>query len=254
METRTRTHGWRAAALLATLAPLVAACGGHGGVSDGRLGAAAPRMPQGSHLVISTDNGVRLRPADGDRVALAPHVTTHWSRSDRTWALDLSCTDREGHEDPACPRMPVIAVPSGTSVTVTARNAGVDAVGVGAELDLTTVNGDVTVTRSGRDDAPVRLVTRNGSVRTEALRSGRLHAETVNGDVTVASATSPAGLTAATTNGSVRVTLPRDAPGYLTTATARNGRSSVTVPAAESGAGHEMSLSTVNGDVTAARG
>ncbi|MEV6265020.1 DUF4097 family beta strand repeat-containing protein [Streptomyces sp. NPDC051784] len=250
-----RTHGWRSAALLAAFAPLVAACGGHGGVPDGRLGASAPpRMSQGSHLVISTDNGVRLRPADGDRAAIAPHVTTHWSRNNRTWALDLSCADREGHEDPACPRMPVIAVPSGTSVTVTARNAGVDAVGIGAELDLTTVNGDVTVTRSGRDDASVRLVTRNGSVRTEALRSGRLHAETVNGDVTVASATSPAGLTAATTNGSVRVTLPHDAPGYLATATARNGRSSVTVPEAAKGSGHEMSLSTVNGDVTAARG
>ncbi|WP_406464674.1 DUF4097 family beta strand repeat-containing protein [Streptomyces sp. NBC_00111] len=254
MDTRAFTHGRRLAALLAVV-PLAAACGGgHDGNLGGRPGPEPPALSRGTHLLITTDNGVRLRPADGERAATDRHVTSRWFRHDDTWTLDLTCTDHGGQDRPDCPRMPVVAVPAGTSVTVTARNAGVDAVGVEAELDLTTVNGDVTVARSGRDDASVRLVTRNGSVRTSTLHSVRLHAETVNGDVTIGSATSPAGLTALTTNGSVRVALPHDSPGYRTTATARNGRTSVTVPGPTGGTGHAMSLTTVNGDVTAARG
>lgn len=254
MSIRTFAPGRRLAALLLPLVPLAVACGGQDRAPDGRLGLAPPALSRGAHVVITTDNGVRLRPGDGDRAAVAPHVTSDWSRGDGTWTLDLSCTDRDGHEDPACPRMPVVTVPPGIPVTVTARNAGVDAAGIEAELDLTTVNGDVTVTRSGRDDASVRLTTRNGSVRAEALRSGTLHAVTVNGDVTIGSSAAPGSLTAATTNGSVRVELPRDAPAYRTTATARNGRTTVTVPGATDKAGHAMALSTVNGDVTASRG
>ncbi|MFJ8886850.1 DUF4097 family beta strand repeat-containing protein [Streptomyces sp. NPDC102402] len=253
MDTRTLGHGWPLAALLAVV-PLTAGCGGgHDGGPDGRLGLSPPGLSPGSHLLITTENGVRLRPAEGDRATADRHVTSGWSRHDDTWTLDLACEDDDGRDLPGCPRMPVVGVPAGTSVTVTARNAGVDAAGIEAELDLTTVNGDVTVTRSGRDDATVRLTTRNGSVRAGTLRSAHLHAETVNGDVAIGNATSPAGLTALTTNGSVRVSFPHDAPAYRTTATARNGRTSVTVPSATDKAGHEMSLSTVNGDVTAAR-
>lgn len=108
--------------------------------------------------------------------------------------------------------MPAVGVPAGVSVTVTARNAGIDVAGVASALDLTTVNGDVTVARSGLDDATVRLATRNGSVRAGTLKSAHLHAETVNGDVTLGSTTSPSRLDAATTNGSVRVALPTTRP------------------------------------------
>ncbi|MEU1350959.1 DUF4097 family beta strand repeat-containing protein [Streptomyces sp. NPDC005795] len=258
MNLTTFTHRSRWAALLAAV-PFLAACGGDPGAG---LDGAPSDLGRGSHLVITTDNGVRLRPAEGDGAVIEARIDSRWSHRDDTWVLDLSCPgdeepapDEQGdHEDGQCPRMPVVGIPVGVPVTVTARNAGIDVVGVETALDLTTVNGDVTVARSGLDDATVRLVTHNGSVRAGTLSSARLHAETVNGDVTLGSTTSPARLDAATTNGSVRVSLPRDAPEYAADATTRNGRTAVAFPFAMERNGHNMTLTTVNGDVTATRG
>ncbi|MFD0311161.1 DUF4097 family beta strand repeat-containing protein [Streptomyces sp. NPDC127119] len=256
MDATTTTRARSLVALLAVV-PLVAACGGgHDGNDDeGAWGAAAlPAVARGADLVITTDNGVRLRPADGDRVGVGGHIRHEWSHRDDTWVLDLSCPkqDTDGQESgQECARMPEVDVPKGTSVTVSARNAGIDVAGVSAALDLTTVNGDVTVTRSGRKDAAVRLATRNGSVRAGTLRADDVHAETVNGDVTLDCATSPDGVGALTTNGSVRVMLPHDAPAYRIAATTDNGRPSVTVPSGDENDDHSMTLTTVNGDVTA---
>ncbi|MFB4421731.1 DUF4097 family beta strand repeat-containing protein [Streptomyces sp. QL37] len=253
MDITAFTHRSRWAALLAAV-PLLAACGGDPGA---RLDGAPPALGRGSQLVITTDNGVRLRPAGDDRAVTEARIESRWSHRDDTWVLDLSCPrpDKDGdHEDGPCPRMPSVGIPAGVPVTVTARNAGIDVAGVATALDLTTVNGDVTVTRSGLGDATVRLATRNGSVRAGALSSARLHAETVNGDVTLGSTTAPSRVDAATTNGSVRVALPADAPAYVVDATTRNGRTSVAFPSASERNGHDMTLATVNGDVTAKRG
>ncbi|MFJ2261763.1 DUF4097 family beta strand repeat-containing protein [Streptomyces sp. NPDC087844] len=260
MDAMTTTRA-RCLVALTAIVPLVAACGGgHDGNDDeGAWGAAAqPAVARGADLVITTDNGVRLRPADGDRVGVEGRVRHEWSHRDDTWVLDLSCPeqDTDGQESgrasgQKCARMPEVDVPEGTSVTVSARNAGIDVAGVFAALDLTTVNGDVTVTRSGRKDAAVRLETRNGSVRAGTLRAADVHAETVNGDVTLDCATSPDGVGALTTNGSVRVMLPHDAPAYRVAATTDNGRPSVTVPTGAGDEDRSMTLTTVNGDVTA---
>ncbi|MET7454061.1 hypothetical protein ABZT03_19690 [Streptomyces sp. NPDC005574] len=243
----TTTYVRRLAVALAVL-PLVGACGG-GGDSD-PAGDDGPVGRAGTRLVITTDNGVRLRPADGDRVDVQRGVGHHFTHDGDTWVMDLSCARHDEHDD-GCPRMPEVDVPSGTSVTVTARNAGIDAAGVSGALDLTTVNGDVTVTRAGDEDATVRLSTRNGSVRAVALRAGALHAGTVNGDVVLTCATPPTGVSALTTNGSVSVLVPRDAPAYRVTARTDNGRPSVTLPTDGAGDDRTMTLTTVNGDVGA---
>ncbi|MFE4451942.1 DUF4097 family beta strand repeat-containing protein [Streptomyces sp. NPDC056796] len=243
----TRGRRW---ALLAVV-PLVAACGGDPGA---RLDGPPPSLEPGSRLVITTGDGVSLRPADGDRAVTGTGTDSRWSRRGDTWVLRLSCPRHGGQDEGPCPRMPTIGVPAGVHVTVDARNAGIDVAGVAAGLDLTTVDGDVTVTRSGLGDATVRLTTRNGSVRAGTLSSAGLHAGTVNGDVTLSGATSPSRLTAATTNGSVRVTLPHDAPAYTVEAATRNGRTSVDIPPATEGGGHAMTLTSVNGDVSATRG
>ncbi|MGW2839809.1 DUF4097 family beta strand repeat-containing protein [Streptomyces sp. NPDC001493] len=257
----------RLAPLLAVL-PLLAACDGHDG--DFRThpeAVTAPDLGGDTRLVITTENGVRLRPADGERAATDQRIRARWSHRGDTWVLDLTCRDADGDDgdgddgdrdgdsarDGACPRMPSVDVPAVASVTVTARNAGIDVAGVASPLDLTTVNGDVTVVRSGRDGATVRLTTRNGSVRAGDLRSGRLDAGTVNGDVTLANATAPSPLTAATTNGSVRVSLPHTAPAYRVAATTRNGTTSVTLPTTADATGPGLTLRTVNGDATATR-
>ncbi|MFF7362442.1 DUF4097 family beta strand repeat-containing protein [Streptomyces sp. NPDC008125] len=263
----------RLAPLLVVL-PLLAACDGHDGDFRTRPDAVtAPDLGGDARLVITTENGVRLRPADGDHAVTDRQVQARWSHRGDTWVLDLTCRDadgddrhgddrdgddrdgddRDGDRDGACPRMPVVDVPAVDSVTVTARNAGIDVAGVASPLDLTTVNGDVTVVRSGRDGATVRLTTRNGSVRTGDLRSGRLNAGTVNGDVTLANATAPSPLTATTTNGSVRVALPHTAPAYRVAATTRNGTTSVTAPTTTDATGPSLTLRTVNGDATATR-
>ncbi|MEU1455882.1 DUF4097 family beta strand repeat-containing protein [Streptomyces avermitilis] len=250
MDTTRSTHKWRLAALLAAV-PLVAACGsGHGTDTDLRTAGAQPMTSRGSQLVITTDNGVRLRPADGDRVTADRHIRGRWTHQGDTWVLSLSCPARTDG-DRECPRMPEVDVPAGSSVSVSARNAGIDVAGVSATLDLATVNGDVTVTRSGERDGTVRLATRNGSVRAESLRAVRLHAETVNGDVVLGCAGSPHHVSASTTNGSVRVTVPHDAPAYRVSARTDNGRPTVSVPTAGPAADRGMTLTTVNGDVTA---
>ncbi|MFD7713411.1 DUF4097 family beta strand repeat-containing protein [Streptomyces sp. NPDC059785] len=247
---RTRTRTRRLAAALAVL-PLAAACGGHDADARALPADAPPELSAAAHLVITTDNGVRLRPSDDDQVVTDRHVHADWSHRDGTWVLDLSCAD--GDFGRACPRMPEVDVPEGASVSVSARNAGIDVAGVPGALDLTTVNGDVTVTHSGERTGRARLVTRNGSVRVGELRAARLHAETVNGDVDLGCATSPASVTGSTTNGSVRVTVPHDSPAYRVTARTDNGSPSTRLPTAGADDDHSMRLTTVNGDVAAAR-
>lgn len=236
------------------LLPLAGACSDDdGGGGDGTGAPGALRVAAtGEQVVIATDNGLRLRPADGRRVTVDDRVDAHWSHHGDVWTLDLSCDDRTaGRQE--CPRMPYVEIPDGVGVTATARNAGVDAAGVSAALDITTVNGDVTVTRSGRDDADVRLSTRNGSVRATAVAAGALHAATTNGDVVLGCATVPSGVSATTVNGSVDVTVPHDSPAYRVTASTDNGRTSVAVPVRDADRDHTMTLSTVNGDVGARR-
>ncbi|MFC8362593.1 DUF4097 family beta strand repeat-containing protein [Streptomyces griseorubiginosus] len=238
-------------ALLALL-PLAGACGGH----DGGGGAHAPQILSGAaagrQVVIATDNGLRLRPADGDQVTVDDRVGEHWSHHDDVWTLDLTCDDRAAH-DGDCPRMPYVEIPDGVRVTATARNAGVDVAGVTATLDITTVNGDVTLTRSGREGADVRLSTRNGSVRATGVAAHRLYAATTNGDVVLGCAAVPTGVTATTVNGSVDVTVPHDSPAYRVAASTDNGRATVAVPGRRPDRNHAMTLTTVNGDVTARR-
>ncbi|MFE7168136.1 DUF4097 family beta strand repeat-containing protein [Streptomyces sp. NPDC057616] len=207
----------------------------------------------GNRLIVTTDNGLRLRPADGDRVTTQDGVKADWSHHGRTWVLDLITCDDGSGKDAGCPRMPSVGVPDGMDVTARARNAGVDVAGIAAALDITTVNGDVAATDAGRGDGAVRLSTRNGSVRTTALKARRVAATTTNGDVVVACADAPPHVTATTTNGSVDVTVAGDVPAYAVTAATVNGRTTVTVPTRDASHGPAMSLTTVNGDVAARR-
>ncbi|MFE3034794.1 DUF4097 family beta strand repeat-containing protein [Streptomyces canus] len=236
------------------LLPLAGACSDdHDGTSGGPPAAGALRVAgSGEQVVIATDNGLRLRPADGHGVTVDDRVDEHWSHHGKVWTLDLSCAHRTTG-DAACPRMPYVEIPDGVSVTATARNAGVDVAGVAAALDITTVNGDVTVTRSGRDDADVRLSTRNGSVRATSVEARQVHAATTNGDVVVGCAAVPSGVSAATVNGSVDVTVPHDSPPYRVSASTDNGRATVAVPVRDADRSHRMTLTTVNGDVDARR-
>ncbi|MGQ4510789.1 DUF4097 family beta strand repeat-containing protein [Streptomyces sp. DW26H14] len=261
-----RLHGTGAAfgGLCAALAVTLTGCGGGGGPAVARPGhgdvrapgaSAAPSAPVGSpspapsdRLVVRTANGVRLRPAAGGRASVHGAADGHWSHHDGVWVLDLTCPGSG-----PCARMPTVEVPAGLPVTVAARDAGIDVAGLTGGLSLSTVNGDVTGTGVGASGASVALATRNGSVRATGLAAASLTASTVNGDVVLGCAHAPGSVNAATTNGSVDLTVPRGAPAYAVRAATRDGRSRIDVPTRGGGAG-TLTLRTVNGDVTASEG
>jgi DUF4097 and DUF4098 domain-containing protein YvlB len=199
-------------------------------------------------LVVTTENGVRLRPADDGRTSVLGAADGHWSHHGDVWVLDLTCPGSG-----SCARMPTVEVPAGTPVTVSARNAGIDVAGLRGSLNLSTVNGDVTSTGAGDSGAPVTLATRNGSVRATGMAAASLSASTVNGDVVLGCTHAPGSVSATTTNGSVGLTVPRGARAYAVSATSRNGQSRIDLPTRRSGP-VDLTLRTVNGDVTASEG
>ncbi|MFD7921613.1 DUF4097 family beta strand repeat-containing protein [Streptomyces sp. NPDC059740] len=254
MRTSTGRAPLAAAGGLLLLALGTAGCAGtdSGTVPHGPPGASPGRrqLPAGGHLIVTTEGGVRLVGSAGHGVTVAGGTKADWSGEGATRTLDLPCgqADRD-----ACSGVSVVHVPSDASVTVRARTAGVDVSDVHGSLDLTTVDGDVTVEDAGRSHGTDRLTTRNGSVRVVGLGGGRIEAQTVNGDVELACATSPTAVRGVTRNGSVRLALPATAPSYLTEATTVNGTATVEVPA-RGADGHRLTLRTVNGDVEAHRG
>lgn len=225
-----------------------------GGAHLVRRGFRTASLTQGSRLVITTQGGVRVIGTDDDHLTVDEAVLAHGDGDGGTYSLDLPCDEGDDRAKVNCGGMPLVRVPSGVTLTVRARNAGIDVSDVRGALSLSTVNGDVTVQDAGTKSARQHLVTRNGSVRATGLKGAGIEAETVNGDVDLGCAHSPGTLDGVTRNGSVRVTLPSDAPAYATDAQTVNGRSTTNIPSDASDHTHRLSLRTVNGDTEARRG
>ncbi|MEU2026768.1 DUF4097 family beta strand repeat-containing protein [Streptomyces sp. NPDC016469] len=241
--------------LLAGCALLVLTACGHGRADERGAEFRTAPLAWDARLVITTQGGVRVVGTDGDHVTVDDSVLAHGDGDGDTYTLDLPCDEGDDRARDNCGGMPLVRVPAGVTLTVRARNAGIDVSDVGGALSLSTVNGDVTVQDSGAKGARQHLVTRNGSVRATGLRGLDIGAETVNGDVDVQCATAPDTLDGVTRNGSARVTLPADAPAYATDAHTVNGRSTSDIPVAErSDHAHRLTLRTVNGDTEARRG
>ncbi|MER5481501.1 DUF4097 family beta strand repeat-containing protein [Streptomyces sp. NPDC002734] len=214
-------------------------------------------LADGSRLLVTTEGGVRIAGTDDDSVTVDEATPARWDVDAATPTLDLLCDQGDRRTRENCGGMPVVHVPAGVTLTVRARNAGIEVDGVRGPLTLTTVNGDVTVHDSGTKGARQHLVTRNGSVRADGLAARGVSAETVNGDVDLLCTTSPGTLDGVTRNGSVRVTLPADGPPYETDASTVNGRTVVDVPAPATDSAdprHRLTLRTVNGDTEVRRG
>jgi hypothetical protein len=214
-------------------------------------------LADGSRLLVTTAGGVRIVGTDEERVSVEEATPARWDLDAAVPTLDLLCDQGDRRTEENCGGMPLVHVPVGITLTVRARNAGIEVDGVRGELTLSTVNGDVTVHDSGTRSTRQHLVTRNGSVRADGLAAGGVSAETVNGDVDLLCTTSPATLDGVTRNGSVRVTLPAGGPPYETDASTVNGRTVVDVPApAADSADHRrrLTLRTVNGDTEVHRG
>ncbi|MGW2474857.1 DUF4097 family beta strand repeat-containing protein [Streptomyces sp. NPDC001665] len=256
------TSSWSGAnglAALAGCALLVLTACGHGGADPRSGDFRTASLARGDRLVITTQGGVRVVGTDGDHVTVDDSVLAHGDDAHGddgdTYTLDLPCDESDDRARANCGGMPLVRVPAGVTLTVRARNAGIDVSDVRGGLSLSTVNGDVTVQDAGTKDARQHLVTRNGSVRATGLKGAGVEAETVNGDVDLGCATSPDTLSGVTRNGSARVTLPAGTPAYATEAHTVNGRSTSDIPAAEpSDRTHRLTLRTVNGDTEARLG
>jgi hypothetical protein len=226
-----------------------------GTVHGTREGFEKAALADGSRLVITTQGGVRVVGTDDDSVTVDDETLARLDGDGSTRTLDLPCDGSDDRARENCAGMPLVHVPTGVTLTVRARNAGIDVSGVRGALSLSTVNGDVTVQDSGTKGARQHLVTRNGSVRATGLEARGVGALTVNGDVDLLCTTAPDTLDGVTRNGSVRVTLPADAPPYDTDASTANGRSAVDIPAADTADHrHRLTLRTVNGDTEVRRG
>jgi len=218
---------------------------------------AAFQLASAQRLLIVTDGGVALRAgAAGAAGAVSVDVggaggsvVSSWHRTVSEATLSLTCPADPAPGSGPCPAITQVSVPRNAAVTVRARNAGVSATGLDGPLNLSTVNGDVTVVSAGAAGAPVQLTTRNGSVRASGLRAPTLAAWTVNGDVDLTWASAPSQVTATTTNGSLDLVLPADCPQYAITARTRNGQPRLGLPT-DSASADRMALTTVNGDIT----
>ncbi|MGW0605367.1 DUF4097 family beta strand repeat-containing protein [Streptomyces sp. NPDC002640] len=214
-------------------------------------------LADGSRLLVTTEGGVRIVGTDDDQVSVDEATPARWDADAAVPTLDLLCDRGDRRTEDTCGGMPLVQVPAGVTLTVRARDAGIEVDGVRGGLTLTTVNGDVTVHDSGTRGARQHLETRNGSVRAGGLAARGVSAETVNGDVDLRCTTSPGTLDGVTRNGSVRVTLPADGPPYDTDASTVNGRTVVDVPAPAGGSAdhrRRLTLRTVNGDTEVRRG
>ena len=213
-------------------------------------------LASSQRLTVVTDGGVDLHAGPSGEVAVTPDasgsaVVSHWHTAGAQAELDLSCPTDPPSGGRACAETVALSVPTGTAVTVQARNAGVTATGLSGPLNLATVNGDVAVVADGGASTgePVQLTTRNGSIHASGLRAPTLSAFTVNGDVDLGWAVAPGQVTAETTNGSIDLTMPAAAPSYALSAGTQHGGVNLGVPS-DPGSSNRLTLNTVNGSVT----
>lgn len=135
----------------------------------------------------------------------------------------------------------VVKVPAGVRFEASTVNGDIDAVGLGSDATVTTVNGSVLVEAGGSATAS----TVNGGVRATFGRAdwnGRLRLATVNGDVTVSLPRDAAfGVEASTLNGDIVSDFPVTVSGRLRKQSLR-GR------VGEPGS-RQLDLTTVNGGI-----
>lgn len=143
-----------------------------------------------------------------------------------------------------------VKVPAGVRFNGRTVNGDVEAAGLGADADLSTVNGSINVTAAG----VVQARTVNGSINAamgQANWSNELSFSTVNGTIAlVFPASLSAELRAETLNGDVNSDFPLNVQSVQEERRGRPKRVQATIGAG----GRTLSLKTVNGDIQLRRG
>ncbi|MBD0327279.1 MAG: DUF4097 family beta strand repeat protein [Pyrinomonadaceae bacterium] len=143
-----------------------------------------------------------------------------------------------------------VKVPAGVRFNGRTVNGDVEAAGIGADVDVSTVNGSINVTAAG----VVQAKTVNGSINAamgQANWSSELSFSTVNGTIAlVFPANLSAELRAETLNGDVNSDFPLNMQSVQEERRGRPKRIQATIGAG----GRTLSLKTVNGDIQLRRG
>lgn len=139
-----------------------------------------------------------------------------------------------------------VTVPADVAVSGSTSNGAITISGVDGTVSVTTSNGSVTL-----DDlsAITDVTTSNGSITGNRLASGVFSAATSNGSVDLSFTESPTSLDVSTSNGTVDVTLPQDAPAYALDTTTSNGKVEAEIRTDPS-ASDTIVIETSNGDIS----
>jgi len=139
-----------------------------------------------------------------------------------------------------------VMVPAGVEVFGSTSNGAVVLTGVEGLVDVTTSNGAISL-----EDVTSSVVARtsNGAISGEGLSSDEFDVATSNGRITLMFAAAPSSLSARSSNGTIDVLLPADAPPFAVETSTSNGRVRADIRTDPAAPG-SISLQTSNGDIT----
>lgn len=139
-----------------------------------------------------------------------------------------------------------IRMPSDVSVSGSTSNGSITAEVLDEPVSVTTSNGTINVVDLS---APVVLRSSNGDVIALEMSSQEVDASTSNGRVQFEFDAAPSSVQARSSNGTIVVILPPDAPAYAVDASTSNGEV-VTDVRTDPASADTIALETSNGDVT----
>jgi DUF4097 and DUF4098 domain-containing protein YvlB len=141
-----------------------------------------------------------------------------------------------------------VTVPAGVSVRARSSSGDITATGLTSSFDLGTSSGDITAS-GGAGSA--RLSTSSGDVHATALGAATVDARTSSGSVTVGLTVVPEKVSAHSSSGDVRITVPDGPTAYRVSASTSSGDSSVRVRT-DPTSPRRISASTSSGNVIVA--
>lgn len=202
-------------------------------------------------IAVSAPNaGIRVTPSTDDRV----HVdATGWHSGPRpTLTVDTQggTTTIHGRCGSAwlslCYLEITISAPPTADLTVASTNGAIGVSGLVGSVSIQTTNGTIDTRNLG---GTLDLQTTNGAIRASACESDDVTARTTNGAVDLHFTRAPGTVKAGSTNGSITVSVPRDA-SYFIDAHTVNGRVDTNDIGSDRKSDRTITAETVNGGIT----
>lgn len=139
-----------------------------------------------------------------------------------------------------------VTLPSGVEVSGSTSNGPISLTALDGPVRVTTSNGPITLEAVSSDTS---LRTSNGPITGTDITTPRIDATTSNGRITLEFAQAPASVEATSSNGTIEVWVPEDAPPYAMSTSTSNGNVETDIrtdPQAED----SIEIRTSNGNIT----